>query len=171
MSLDDRSRHRHRYPTPISPMASCARESCRSLFRHWANSTSCMSSCFQRHRKSRSIIAIAALTPAKPATSAITIGPADEIVDFYGSAPASIFSERPRRAEFHSSRYRSSDLNLAAGCERIVFRPLQDRVEPSTPDADVASAKERERERILQQTSQRESMIIAFHSHDPHEIR
>jgi hypothetical protein len=65
MSLDDRSRHRHRYPTPISPMASCARESCRSLFRHWANSTSCMSSCFQRHRKSRSIIAIAASNAGK----------------------------------------------------------------------------------------------------------
>src|SRR5271155_4625887 len=70
-----------------------------------------------------------------------------------------------------SSRYRSSDLNLAAGCERIVFRPLQDRVEPSTSDADIASTKERERERILQQTSQRESVIIAFHPHDPHEIR
>jgi hypothetical protein len=44
-----------------------------------------MSSCFERHRKSRSIIAIAALTSAKPETSAITIGPADEIVEFYGS--------------------------------------------------------------------------------------
>ena len=74
-------------------------------------------------------------------------------------------------AEFHSSCYRSSDLNLAAGCERIVFRPLQDRVEPSTSDADIASAKERKRERILQQTSQRESVIIALHPHDPHEIR
>src|ERR1700722_9507499 len=74
-------------------------------------------------------------------------------------------------AEFHSSCYRSSDLNLAAGCERIIFRPLQDRVEPSTSDADIASAKERERERILQQTSQRESVIIAFHPHAPHEIR
>src|SRR5215469_17238900 len=62
-------------------------------------------------------------------------------------------------AKVHSSRYRSSDLNLAAGCERIVFRPLQDRVEPSTSDADIASGKERERERILQQTPQRESVI------------
>jgi hypothetical protein len=44
-------------------------------------------------------------------------------------------------------------------------------MEPSTSDADIASAKERERERILQQTSQRESVIIAFHPHDPHEIR
>ena len=69
-------------------------------------------------------------------------------------------------AEFHSSCYRSSDLNLAAGCERIIFRPLQDRVEPSTSDADIASAKERERERVLQQTSQRESVIIAFHPHE-----
>ena len=73
-------------------------------------------------------------------------------------------------AKVHSSRYKSSDLNLAAGCKRIVFRPLQDRVEPST-SSDIASGHERERERILQQTSQRESVIIAFHPHDPHEIR
>ena len=66
-------------------------------------------------------------------------------------------------AKVHSSRYRSSDLNLAAGCEGIVIRSLQDRVEPSTSDADIASAKERERERILQQTSQRETVIIAVH--------
>jgi hypothetical protein len=32
-------------------------------------------------------------------------------------------------------------------------------VEPSTSDAVIASANERERERILQQTSQRESMM------------
>src|SRR5215472_14643915 len=73
-------------------------------------------------------------------------------------------------AKVHSSRHRSSDLNLAARCQRIVFRPLQDRVEPSTSDADIASGKEREGERILQQTSQRESVIIAIHPHDPHEI-
>jgi hypothetical protein len=71
-------------------------------------------------------------------------------------------------AKVHSSRYRSSDLNLAAGCEWIVFRPLQDRVEPSTSDAVIASAKDRECERILQQTSQRESVIVAVGADNAH---
>src|SRR3974390_2766749 len=74
-------------------------------------------------------------------------------------------------AKVHSFRYRSSDLNLAAGAKRIVFGLLQDRVEPSTSDANVASGKEGERERILHQTSQRESVIIAVYPHDAHEIR
>ena len=41
----------------------------------------------------------------------------------------------------------------------------------SASDADVASAKERKRERILQQTSQRKSVIVALDPDDPHEIR
>src|SRR5882757_2374186 len=67
-------------------------------------------------------------------------------------------------------RQKSSSLDLAAGRQRIVSRPLQDRVQPASPDADVASAKERERERILQQAPQRESMIVALDADDPHEI-
>jgi hypothetical protein len=46
-----------------------------------------------------------------------------------------------------------SDLRLAAGHQRIVSRLFQDPVELSTPDADVTSAKQRKRERILQQAS------------------
>ena len=41
--------------------------------------------------------------------------------------------------------------------QRIVFGPFQDRMQLSTADADVASAEQRKRERILQQASQREA--------------
>jgi hypothetical protein len=44
-----------------------------------------------------------------------------------------------------------SDFRLAAGHQRIVFRLFQDRMELSTPDADVAPTKQRKRERIQQQ--------------------
>src|SRR6266576_5781940 len=64
-----------------------------------------------------------------------------------------------------------SDLRLAAGHQRIVSRLFQDPVELSTPDADVTAAKQRERERILQQASERESVIVALYPDDSHEIR
>jgi hypothetical protein len=44
-------------------------------------------------------------------------------------------------------------------------------VKLSTSDADVASAKERKRQRILQQAPQRESMIVALYPNDSHKIR
>src|SRR5439155_26364415 len=62
--------------------------------------------------------------------------------------------------------FAQSDLRLTAGHQRIVFRPFQDRMELSSPDADVTSAKQRKRERILQQAPQREGMIVALYPDD-----
>jgi hypothetical protein len=55
--------------------------------------------------------------------------------------------------------------------ESAAKRPLQDPVKLPTSNADIASAKERERERILQQAPQRKSVIVALYPDDSHEIR
>jgi hypothetical protein len=59
-------------------------------------------------------------------------------------------SKTPR---FAMSYQASSDLDLAAGRQRVEVSPLQNRVQPPTSNAEIASGKERKCKRILQQSS------------------
>src|SRR5262245_7287676 len=61
-------------------------------------------------------------------------------------------------------------LRRSAGSKRIVVASLQHRVQLSPPDAHITAVEDRQRERILQQASERSFVIIAFDADDAHEI-
>src|ERR1700756_5024349 len=61
-------------------------------------------------------------------------------------------------------------LRRAACGKRIIVAALQHRVQLSPPDAHIAAVEDRQRERILQQASERSFVIIAFDADHAHEI-
>src|SRR5207342_3039453 len=60
-------------------------------------------------------------------------------------------------------------LSRSASSKRIIVASLEHRVQLPPPDAHIAAVEDRQRECILQQTSERSLMIIAVDTDNPHE--